>query len=297
VSDVLTQLSEDMAAVVAAAEPSVVRVEARRRIPASGVAWKEKGIVVTAHHTVQQEKDIGVVGQAGERWEAELVGRDPSTDLAVLRLKSGEVTPAEWADPESVRVGHLVLAVGRPGRGLQATLGVVSAMGDSWRTPMGGRVERYLQTDVVMYPGFSGGPLLGADRSVIGVNTSALVRGVSLTLPTSTVARVTADLLEHGRIRRGYLGVSAQAARLPDELAESLGQETGLLLASVEPESPAAAGGLMLGDTLLSMDELPLRHLDDLLSALAERAGRKAGVKFLRGGDIQSLQIAIGERE
>jgi len=295
-SDVLTQLSENMAAVVAAAEASVVRIEARRRIPASGVAWKEKGMIITAHHAVQQEEAIGVVGQAGERWDAELVGRDPSTDLALLKLKGGDLTPADWAEPESVRVGHLVLAVGRPGRSLQATLGVVSAFGDSWRTPMGGRVDRYLQTDVVMYPGFSGGALLGVDQRVIGINTSALVRGISLTLPTSTVARVAADLLQHGRVRQGYLGVSSQPARLPKGQAEFLNQETGLLLASVEPESPAANGGLMLGDTLLSLDDLPLRHMDDLLSALADRAGQTATIKYLRGGQVQSGAVTVGER-
>jgi S1-C subfamily serine protease len=296
VSDVLTELSDGMAAVVGAAESSVVRVEARRRIPASGVAWNEKGIVVTAHHTVQQDEGIGVVGSDGQRLDADLVGRDPSTDLAVLRIKAGELQPADWAESDAARVGHLVLAVGRPGRGLQATLGVISAIGDSWRTPMGGRVERYLQTDVVMYPGFSGGALMGVDRRVIGINTSALVRGVSLTLPTATVSRVVADLLEHGRVRRGYLGVSAQPARLPRQQADSVGQDTGLLLASVEPDGPAAKGGLTLGDTLLSLDDLPLRHLDDLLSALADRAGQKASIAFLRGGDSQSLEITIGER-
>jgi S1-C subfamily serine protease len=296
VSDILTQVSEAMAAAVAAAEPSVVRIEARRRIPASGVAWKEKGIVITAHHTVQQEEGIGVVGPEGQSWEADLVGRDPSTDLAVLRLKDGELKAPDWVDPQSARVGHLVLAVGRPGRSLQATQGVISAIGDSWRTPMGGRVERYLQTDVVMYPGFSGGALLGVDHGVIGINTSGLMRGVSLTLPTTTVARITADLLEHGRIRRGYLGVSAQPARLPQAQADSLGQETGLLFASVEADSPAAAAGLMLGDTLLSLDDLPLRHLDDLLSALADRAGQTASVTFLRGGQVQSSDVAVGER-
>jgi S1-C subfamily serine protease len=296
VSDVLTQLSDSMAAVVAAAEPSVVRIEARRRIPASGVAWKDKGIVITAHHTVQLDENIRVAGPGGEPWEADLIGRDPSTDLAVLRLKEGELEPADWADSDSVRVGHLVLAVGRPGSLLQATLGVVSAIGDSWRTPMGSRVERYLQTDVVMYPGFSGGALLGVDRRVIGINTSALVRGISVTLPTATVGRVTADLLEHGRIRRGYLGVSAQPARLPEDQARSLGQETGLLLASVEAESPASAAGLLLGDTLLSMDDLPLRHLDDLLSALADRAGKKVSLTLLRGGQVQTCDVAVGER-
>lgn len=292
--DVLTQLSEDMAALVTASEPHVVRVEARRRVPASGVAWTEPGLIVTAHHVVEQDEDIGVVMADGSRLSAELVGRDPSTDLAVLRADGAP--SAKWAETESLKVGHMVLAIGRPGHTLQATLGIISALGDAWRSPMGGQIDRYLQTDVVMYPGFSGGALVGADGRVIGINTSALVRGISLTLPTPTVSRVVTDLLEHGRVRRGYLGVSAQAVQLPKEQAEAAGQETGLLLASVEPESPAAAAGFLLGDTLLKLDDLPLRHLDDLLSALADRAGQKASLRFLRAGEIADRKVTIGDR-
>jgi S1-C subfamily serine protease len=295
-ADVLTQFSDDMAALVAASEPHVVRVEARRRVPASGVTWTQKGLIVTAHHVVEQDEDISVVGADGSRLSAELVGRDPSTDLAVLRVAESGAPAAEWADLDTVKVGHLVLAVGRPGRTLQATLGIVSALGDAWRSPMGGQIDRYLQTDVVMYPGFSGGPLLGADGRIIGINTSALVRGISLTLPTPTVARVVKDLLEHGHVSRGYLGVSAQAVQLPKEQAQAAGQETGLLLASVEAGGPAAEAGFLLGDTLLKLDDLPLRHLDDLLSALADRAGKKASLRTLRAGEVTDRQLTVGER-
>jgi S1-C subfamily serine protease len=295
-ADVLAQLSKDMAALVAASEPLVVRVEARRRVPASGVAWTQPGLIVTAHHVVEQEEDIGVVGADGTRLNAELVGRDPSTDLAVLRVNDAGGPAADWAEAESVKVGHLVLAVGRPGRTLQATLGIVSALGDAWRSPMGGQIDRYLQTDVVMYPGFSGGALVGADGRIIGINTSALVRGISLTLPTPTVTRVVTDLVEHGRVRRGYLGVSAQAVQLPDEHAKAADQDTGLLLASVEPGGPAAEAGFLLGDTLLKLDGQPLRHLDDLLSALADRAGKKASLHFLRAGEIADREITVGDR-
>ncbi len=293
-ADVLTQLSKDMAALVTASEPHVVRVEARRRVAASGVAWTEQGLIVTAHHVVEQDEDIGVVMADGSRLAAELVGRDPSTDLAVLRVDGAPA--AKWAETESLKVGHMVLAIGRPGRTLQATLGIISALGDAWRSPMGGQIDRYLQTDVVMYPGFSGGALVGADGRVIGINTSALVRGISLTLPTPTVSRVVTDLLEHGRVRRGYLGVSSQAVQLPKEQVEAAGQETGLLLASVEDGGPAAAAGFLLGDTLLKLDDLPLRHLDDLLSALADRAGQKATLRFLRAGEIADRQVTIGDR-
>src|SRR6185369_6379545 len=134
---------------------------------------------------------------------------------------------------------------------LQATLGVVSALDEGFRTHAGGLIDRYMQTDVVMYPGFSGGPLVDANGSVLGLNTSALMRGVSLTLPASTIRRVAEMLTSHGKVRQGYLGVKAQPVRLPAGLASQLGQETGLMLASVEPDSPAEKGGLMLGDVLV----------------------------------------------
>jgi S1-C subfamily serine protease len=176
-------------------------------------------------------------------------------------------------------------------------LGIVSALGGSWRTPAGGEVDPYLQTDLVMYPGFSGGPLVDVEGAVLGLNTSALLRGISLTVPTTTVRQVVETLLAHGRVRRGYLGVGAQPVRLPANLAEELGQETGLLLVSVEPDGPAGQAGLMLGDTIVALDGQPVRHMDELLALLdGSRVGTSAPLRFVRGGQPQELTVTVGER-
>jgi S1-C subfamily serine protease len=296
---VLRDLSDALATTVETAGAGVVRVEARQRLAASGIVWSADGVVVTAHHVVEQEENIALGLPGGSSVAASLVGRDPTTDLAVLRAEGGQaagLAAATWAGAETVRVGHLVLGLGRPGRSVQATLGIVSALGESWRTPAGGRVEPYLQTDLVMYPGFSGGPLVDSAGRVLGVNTSALLRGVSLAVPTPTVRQVVETLLAHGRVRRGYLGVGAQAVRLPEALAQQLGQETALLLMSVEPDSPAAHGGLMLGDTIVAFDGQPVRHMDDLLALLSgDRVGSSAPVRLVRGGQVQDLTVIVGE--
>jgi S1-C subfamily serine protease len=296
---VLRDLSDALATTVETAGVGVVRVEARQRLAASGIVWSADGVVVTAHHVVEQEENITLGLPGGSSVAASLVGRDPTTDLAVLRAEGGQaagLAAATWAGAETVRVGHLVLGLGRPGRSVQATLGIVSALGESWRTPAGGRVEPYLQTDLVMYPGFSGGPLVDSAGRVLGVNTSALLRGVSLAVPTPTVRQVVETLLAHGRVRRGYLGVGAQAVRLPEALAQQLGQETALLLMSVEPDSPAAHGGLMLGDTIVAFDGQPVRHMDDLLALLSgDRVGSSAPVRLVRGGQVQDLTVIVGE--
>jgi S1-C subfamily serine protease len=246
---------------------------------------------------VQQEDAIGVGLATGETASATLVGRDPTTDLAVLRVEATDLVAPEWGAPDDLRVGHLVLALGRPGRTVQATLGIVSAVGDSWRTPAGGQVDRYLQTDVVMYPGFSGGPLVGASGQVLGLDTSALLRGISLALPTPTVRRVVETLLSHGRMRRGYLGVGAQGVRLPASVAEALGQETGLLLVSVKPGSPADRAGLLLGDSIVGLDNQPVRRMDELTALLSgDRVGSSVPVRIVRSGQIQALNVVIGER-
>ncbi len=298
-TEVLKNLSEALGQTVETAGASVVQVDARRRLPASGIVWSADGVIVTAHHVVQRDENITVGLPNGESAAAKLVGRDPTTDLAVLRAETKNLTAPTWAefDGQGVKVGHLVLALGRPGQTVQATLGIISALGDSWRTPAGGRLDHYLQTDVVMYPGFSGGPLVDAAGHVLGLNTSALLRGVSLAVPASTLGQVVGTLLAHGKVRRGYLGVSTQAVRLPDALNKQLNQETGLLLIAVESDSPAEQGGLLLGDTIISLDNVTVRHHDDLLTLLSpDRVDSTVPVKVVRGGQIQEVKVRIGER-
>ena len=204
---------------------------------------------------------------------------------------------SKQAELEKLRVGHLVLALGRPGKSVRATLGIVSALGQEWVTPAGGRLDCYLQTDVVMYPGFSGGPLVDVDGKVLGLNTSALARGRSITVPVLSIGRVVESLLAHGRVRRGYIGVGAQYVRLPESLAQHLGQETGLLLVSVESGSPAEEAGLVLGDTIVSIDGQVVRKLEDLRSHLdADRIGSTIPLRVVRGGQLQELKLVVGER-
>lgn len=299
-TEVFQQISDALAATVDAVSPSVVRVEARRRFPATGIVWTRDGIIVTAHHVIERDDNIRLGLHGGQTATATLVGRDPTTDLAVLRTTTSELVPPVWAEPDgsSVRVGHLALGLGRPGQSVQATLGIISVRGESWRTPAGGLVDHYIQTDIVMYPGFSGGPLVNAAGQIVGLNTSALLREISLTVPVATMRRVVAVLLAHGKIRRGYLGVSTQAVRLPAVLKESVQQETGLLVMTVEPNSPAEQGGLLLGDVLVSMDGTPVRHPDDLLTCLsADRIRTAVLVRLVRGGELQERSIVIGERQ
>lgn len=297
-SNTLISLSDNMVQTVAAAGPAVVSVYGRRRMPASGIVWASGdggGIIVTAHHVLRSSENLSVGLADGHQLAATLVGRDPSTDLAILRVDATDLTPAGWHD--TPQVGQLVLALGRPGRDIQATLGIVSAIGERWRSPAGGQIEQYLQTDVLMYPGFSGGPLVAANGQFLGLNTSALLRGVSLTIPTSTVRRVADTLLTHGRVKKGYLGVSTQPARLPQPLQESLNQKTGLLISSVEAGSPAEQAGLVLGDTIVNLDGQPIRSHDDLLSLLSgDRVGQKLPIGIVRGGELRTLNVTLSDR-
>ncbi len=295
-SPTLPQISDALAGAVRSADPAVLRIEARRRIPASGIAWSADGLVVTAHHVVERDDELFVGLPDGERVSASLVGRDPTTDIALLRV-DGTLAPAVWAEGDSLAVGHLALALGRPGRTVQASMGIVRAVGGPWRTAAGGAVQRYLATDVVMYPGFSGGPLIDAAGRVMGLTTSALARGTSLALPAQTIARVVEELQTHGHIRRGYLGVGVQVVRLPEETATAIGRKTGLLVVSVEPGGPAAAAGLSLGDTLLAVDGAPIGQVDDLLDALGgELVGRTVPLSILRAGERVERPATVAAR-
>lgn len=295
-SSVLADFSNGLADAAQTAGQSIVRVDARERMPASGIAWSTD-LIVTAHHVVESDEGIGIGLPDGSEASAVLVGRDPTTDLALLRVSGASLTPPTWLEDSDLRVGQLALALGRPGRTVQATLGVISALGDGWRTGAGGLIDRYVQTDVVMYPGFSGGPLVDVAGRVAGLNSSALARGVSVSLPTATVRRVAEALLAHGKVRRGYLGVSTQRIRLSSAVAEQAGQETGLLVNQVVEGGPAEAAGLFLGDTILAVAGEPVRHHDDLLAKLSgDRVGAAVPFRILRGGQVVDVNVVIGER-
>jgi S1-C subfamily serine protease len=296
-ANALESLSDALASAVEAAGPSIVRVEGRRRLPASGVVLSADGVIVTAHHVLEQDENIGIGLADGRTLTATVAGRDPTTDIAVVRVPVSGLPAPMWVSADALHVGHLALAMGRPGHSVMVTLGIVSALKKEWRTPAGGQLDHYLQTDALMYPGFSGGPLIDASGKFLGINTSAMLRGVTLTIPTATVRRVADILLAHGRVRRGYLGVNAQTVRLPTAVAAQVGQETGLLLGAVEPNSPAELGGLFMGDTIIALDGQPVRDLDDLLALLGgERVRQAVPVRIVRGGQISEVRVVIGEQ-
>ena len=217
-SEILKAVSQALVETVAAVEGSVVRVEARQRLPGSGVVWSADGLIVTSAHVIERDHDLRVGLADGRVLPTRLLGRDPGTDLAVLQAEASDLPAPAWAAADALQVGSLVLALGRPGSKVLATFGIISAVDPAWNTPAGGFVDHYVQTDTVMYPGFSGGALVSADQRILGVNTSALVSGLSLTLPTSTVRRVVEALRHNKRVRArlpGRAGPGRSPARHP----------------------------------------------------------------------------------
>lgn len=294
---VLAQLSDALAAAVERAGRSTVTVHARRRVPASGIIW-QPGVILTCDHVLERDEDIAVTTPDGRELPARLAGRDPGSDLAVLRVEATDLVPLEPAPEGSARVGHLVLAIGRPGNGPMASLGVISAVGGPWRTFRGGLVEGYIRSDTTFYPGFSGGPLVDTAGRAVGINSGRLGRGAGLTIPMAAAARIAEQLLRTGRIRRGYLGIGSQPVRLPEPLARLIGQASGLLVVSVEADSPAARGGLLIGDVIISMAGAPVRDTEDLQALLGpERVGQPTTVTVLRGGERRELSVTVGERQ
>jgi S1-C subfamily serine protease len=295
---VLTELSDALAAAVERAAASTVTVSARRRIPASGIVWAE-GVIITSDHVIEREEEIKIRFADGRETAATLSGRDPGSDLAVLRF-TGSATTAERAPEGSAKVGHMVLALGRPGsEGPMASLGVISASGGPWRTFRGGQVDGYLRSDVTLYPGFSGGPLVDTAGRVVGVNSSRLGRGAGLTVPVAAATKVVDALLQKGRISRGYLGIGSQAVRLTEALKAALGgQETGLLIINVEQDSPAGRGGMMIGDIVVKMAGTPVRDTDELQAQLGpDSVGKATPVTILRGGEPKEITVTVGERQ
>ena len=296
--NVLMQLSEAMAEAAERAGKSTVLVNARRRMPASGIMYSADA-VLTAEHVVEREDDLRVTLADGSEVPARLAGRDPGSDLAVLKLERPASTAAETAAAPA-RVGQLVLVLGRPsGAGIEASLGVVSALGGPVRTGRGTTLERYLRTDTISYPGFSGGPLVDASGRVLGVNTSGLARGLTLTIPVDLAWRVAEALAVHGRVKYGYLGVRSQPVEVPAAAQKALRREqaVALLVVGVEDDSPAAKGGLMVGDILAGIAGAPVTDHDELFRHLGgDMVGKPVRIETLRGGQLKVLDVTVGER-
>jgi len=297
----LAALSNDLAAAVERASHSVVAVNARPRTPSSGVYW-QPGVVVSADHTVRRDEEITVRLSEGRSVPATLAGRDPSTDLAVLKLQAPSAPTPEIGDAGSLRVGHLALAVGRGESGQAgpvASLAVVSALGGAWRTWHGGRIDQFVRLDVTVFLGFSGGPLVDAGGRIVGINTTGLWRGVGMAIPSSTVERVVKEILERGHIARGYLGLGMQPVRLPEGLERRLNLpgDSGMIVITVEPGGPAEKAGVVLGDVVVALDGTPVRDVGDVQAFLDnDRIGKTVRASLLRGGRLTELAITVGER-
>jgi S1-C subfamily serine protease len=298
-SSALLGFSNDLAGAVERAGVSVVAVHGRSRLPSSGIHWRS-GVVVTADHTLEHDEGITVTLADGKTLPASVAGRDAGTDLAVLKIDASGLPVAEIGDSSSLKIGHIVLAVGRPGDvGLSASWGAISALGPAWRTWAGGQVDQMIRPDLTLYPGFSGGPLIDAQGRVVGVNTSGLSRSLTLAIPTSTINRVTETLLSRGHISRGYLGLAMQPVRLPDSLRSqlSLGNETGLIVVHVELDGPAESAGAFVGDILVSIDGKAVGDTEDVQPLLdADRVGKQLRISVVRGGQLQDLVTTVGER-
>jgi S1-C subfamily serine protease len=284
----LANLSNELAAVVAGAAGKVVAVDARPRFPSSGVFWRP-GVLVTAEHTVRREDEITITFPDGSEATATVAGSDPGTDLAVLKTDhEGQVAVAAASDPVP---GALALTIGRsPDSGVNATMGIISAVSGSWRTWRGGRLDRYIRLDLTLYPGSSGGLVVNTAGEALGIATSALSRIAGVAIPASTVDRVVNEILARGRVRRGYLGVGLQPVELPDH-------HKGLIVLSLEPEGPAAKAGVLIGDVLVSLGGRAVSDTEDIQTALeGVEVGGPIAAEVLRGGAGKTITITVGER-
>jgi len=294
----LVTLSDEMAAAVERASRSVAAVHARPRVSSSGIVWKP-GVVVTAEHTIRRDEEIRVTLPDGRTVAAELAGRDPGSDLAVLKVEA-ETPETRFAAADGLRAGNIVLAVGRSEEtGANATMGVVSALSGAWRTWRGGLIDRFIRLDIALYPGLSGGAVVGTDGRIVALATSGLSRTSAVAVPVSTVSRIAEELLSKGHVTRGYLGIGLQPLTLPEHLRSRLGRAEagGVILLSVEQNGPADKAGLMVGDVLLAIEGKSVTDTDDVQAVLgAEYVGREVKALILRGGALTERSITVGER-
>ncbi len=296
----LSTVSNQLADAVAAAGAWTVRVQARRGPPASGIALAAD-LVLTADHVVDpaREDSIRIGLPDGSEVGGSVVGRDPATDLAILRIASGSLTPAKAAGAEP-RTGALALVVGRPGAEPNASLGLITGLAGPARTRRGGMLERFIQVDAVLYPGFSGGPLVDADGAVLGMITSGLgFGGPAVAIPWALASQLAETIGKHGKVPRGYLGVGSQPVTLSPQAKELTGgQERGLLVVQVAEGGPAAAAGFLQGDILVRLDGTAVTNADDLQGLLGpNRVGASVNASVVRGGELRDLSLTVGTRE
>jgi S1-C subfamily serine protease len=295
----LTEFSNALTTAVEKGGAATVLVDARRRYPASGIAYAAD-LVLTADHVVTREENLSVSTEEGKAYSVTIAGRDPGSDLALLRLAEKGILPARVAQAEA-KVGQLVLALGRPSSaGMQASWGIITAIGGPARTGRGGLLDEYIQTETTSYPGFSGGPLVNTEGEVLGLNTSGLAHGTALTIPAKVAWRIADSLEKHGTVKRGYLGVRTQSVELPESARNALNrdQEHGLLVLWLEEKGPAQQSGILVGDILVAVGGQSVGDPDDLFSALnSDTVGKSIAVEVLRGGKPETVKVNVGERK
>ena len=297
-TNALTALSEQIVSTVEQAARSVFSVHARSRFDSSGVHWSPE-IVVTADHALRRDEGIRVTAPDGSAHDAELVGRDPGTDLAVLRVKRLSAPVAARQDKPAVSPGSVVLAVGRSKDSAVAALGVISNVSGQSQTWRGGRLDQVIRLDLALHPAGAGGAIVDASGKLLGIATPALSRVSVFAIPLATVARVTESLLAHGRVLRGYLGVGLQPIPIPEHLRTKLNYAgtTGLIAITVEPDGPAGKAGMSIGDVLFELGGRPMHRTENVQEALSsESVGKKITARVLRGGSPLDLEITVAER-
>ena len=293
--ELLTTFSEQLADAVAAAAPSVVQVHGRRR-PASGLVYADN-VVLTTVRALGREDGVRVRRHDGTTLDAEFVGWDPTTNLAALRVPGLDTSPIAPAT-STARVGHVALAVARSwSNAVTASVGIVSVIGGPLPTGRGRAIDQVIRTTAPMHDGFAGGAFLDTSGALLGIATAAAIRGLGVVIPAAIAWSTAATLLEHGSLKRGYLGLAGQPVELPEGQGGQDGRTQALLVAGVTAGSPAAASGLLVGDVLLALDGHAVESPEDLMDLLVgDRVGRQATLRVLRGGTPTELTVTVGER-
>jgi len=294
----LAELSSMLSDAVDRAASYIVAIHARRRIPSSGVVWRD-GVIVSASHTVRRDGTVRITLPDGNNAEATVAGRDAVTDLVILRAPGLSLAAAPRAESRASAVGSLVLAVGRPGRNVSASFGIVSAVREGWRTETGERIDGLLRLDLAVYDGFSGGPLVAPSGAVVGVNNSAFARGGAAALPAAVVDSVVDELLARGHMRRPFIGVGVHPVAVGAAAARryKLPHEVALIVVSLAEGEPADLAGLQLGDLLVGIADQPLGRPSDLRDALTNVPdGASIDVAVLRAGTQQTIRVTPRDR-